>query len=449
MSVSDADQTKSLWSLVLCVGWLLSACQPSSAQLEQEGPSRPTHEQMLEATHAGHQTPAGVRQECLGRLVWDLGAQPMEWGVMAPGAWSGDKFRFSEHVHGGQDYVGAANISLVVSQPAKWVDIERMQRSANARKGIAIGTYEDRIEVKKGIIADFEEFIADPSKAPPRDDVSRYPSLIEEHKKEIRDAQASIAGIKQDWHPIDLGLPQSLGYAAGPTLHAFLLRDGRAYNFMSVGGEGEAPFDERKKAFLDMLQRFKVRKLYEIPKERGLCIPYGFIPDDGTGHFRMEVSMRYKDRPGVIYTIGTAVVGERGIEQGESPMLQATARSAASLLAGGLTEGREVKSIGPRPVQIGALPAYQGGFSLNVAEPGQPPVFNYSVYTGYAGWDHSHVLPAITVNLRSFTKEQDPSIKENPPPIEESMQRLEALLKGMRLRPTDKPMPELVAAPLP
>ena len=447
MKGSDADQTKSLWLLVLCVGWLLSACQPSSAQLDQEGPSRPTREQLLEATRAGHQTPAGGRQECLGRLVWDLGAQPMEWGVMAPGAWSGDKFRFSEHVHGGQDYVGAANITMVVSQPAAWEDIERMQRSANARKGIAINTYEDRIRVGMRRVAHLEAILRDPRLNTNGDELDGYPAAIAELHQRNRDDKASINRIKQDWHPIDLGLPQSLGYAAGPTLHAFLLRDGRAYNFMSVGGEGEAPFDKRKKAFLDMLQRFKVRKLYEIPKERGLCIPYGFIPDDGTGHFRMEVSMRYQDRPGVIYTIGTAVVGERGIEQGESPMLQATARSAASLLAGGLTEGREVKSIGPRPVQIGALPAYQGGFSLNVAEPGQPPVFNYSVYTGYAGWDHSRVLPAITVNLRSFTKEQDPSIKENPPPIEESMQRLDALLKGMRLRPTDQPMPELAQSP--
>lgn len=368
---------------------------------------------------------------------------------MAPGAWSGDKFRFSEHVHGGQDYVGAANITMVVSQPAKWENIESMQESADARKGIAINTYEDRIRVGMRRVARLEAILRDPKLNTSGDELDGYPAAIAELHQRNRDDKASINRIKRDWHPIDLGLPQSLGYAAGPTLHAFLLRDGRAYNFMSVGGEGEAPFDERKKAFLDMLQRFKVRKLYEIPKERGLCIPYGFIPDDGTVHFRMEVSMRYKDRPGVIYTIGTAVVGERGIEQGESPMQQATARSAASLLAGGLTEGREVKSIGPRPVQIGALPAYQGGFSLNVAEPGQPPVFNYSVYTGYAGWDHSRVLPAITVNLRSFTKEQDPSIKENPPPIEESMQRLEALLKGMRLRPTDKPMPELVAAPLP
>src|SRR5690606_19369707 len=116
----------SWWMLVCGVGWLLSACQPSGAQLSEDGPSRPTREQLLEATHVGHQTPTGVRQECLGRLVWDLSAHPMEWGVMAPGAWSGDKFRFSEHVHGGQDYVGAANISMVVSQPAKWSDIERM-----------------------------------------------------------------------------------------------------------------------------------------------------------------------------------------------------------------------------------------------------------------------------------------------------------------------------------
>lgn len=45
----------------------------------------------------------------------------------------------------------------------------------------------------------------------------------------------------------------------------------------------------------------------------------------------------------------------------------------------------------------------------------------YSVYTGYSGWMHSRVLPAITVNLRSFTKEQEPSLKADPPSFEEGL----------------------------
>lgn len=265
-------------------------------------------------------------------------------------------------------------------------------------------------------------------------------------KKEISDDQTSIERIEADWQSLDLGLPDSLGYAAGPTLYAFLLRDGRAYRFMSTGGAHEAPFAERKMAFMDMLQRFRVRQLYEIPTELGLCIPYGFIPDDGRGHFRMEVSWRYTDRPGVLYTIGTAVVGERGLPHGESPVLQATARAGASVLSGGLMAGRQVRSVGPRPVKMGALTAYQGGFSVNVADEGQRPVFSYNVYTGYGGWMHSRVLPAITVNLRSFTPEQDRSLKVNPPPFDESLQRLDAVLQSIRLRPTDQPMPEMLEA---
>lgn len=437
------------WCWAALAAGLLTACQPSSAQrddLEAELPPRPTSAHKAEALHAGHRPAPGSRQECLGRLVWDVAAPGMEWGVMAPGARSGDRFRFTEHLHGGQDLVTAANIQMVVLQPATQKDIERMLRSVDAQKYIAIDTYQERNEIAKRRIAGLEEVLQDPSLNTSNDDLSRYPTSIAELRQRIQDDQTNIERIEADWQPLDLGLPDSLGYAAGPTLYAFLLRDGRAYRFMSTGGAHEAPFAERKKAFMDMLQRFRVRQLYEIPTELGLCIPYGFIPDDGRGHFRMEVSWRYTDRPGVLYTIGTAVVGERGLPHGESPVLQATARAGASVLSGGLMAGRQVRSVGPRPVKMGALTAYQGGFSVNVADEGQRPVFSYNVYTGYGGWMHSRVLPAITVNLRSFTPEQDRSLKVNPPPFDESLQRLDAVLQSIRLRPTDQPMPEMLEA---
>lgn len=427
---------------------LLMGCNPSSAQNGEPAAKpepKPSAEQLRLATHPGYVTPAGSKQECLGRLVFDA-PREMQWGINAPGSWSGDRFRFTEDMHGGQDYVGVGNVKVVVSAPAKRAHIESMAESADARKDIAIRQYETSIESNKRGIEDISAILKDPSKNVNNEDMSGSEQAIAEIKKQIADAQTSIANLQKDWHPMDLGLPDSLGYAAGPTLYAFLLRDGRAYQFMSTGGQGEPRFEERERAFLTMIKRFEVRKLHDIPKAPGICIPYGFIPDDGRGHFRTEVSMRYTDRPGVIYTIGTAVVGERGIDGPDSTLLQATARAAAGTLSGALSTGHDTKNIGPRVVTIGALPAHQGGISMNVAEPGKPPVRSYSVYTGYSGWMHSRVLPAITVNLRSFTKEQEPTLKADPPPFDESLARLDVLLKSIRLRPTEPVLPELVEA---
>jgi hypothetical protein len=421
---------------------LLFGCGPSDAAREAGAAekSAPSSEELRRATHPDYVATPDARQECLGRLVFDV-RKELEWGLSRPGRWSGDRFRFTENMHGPQDYVLLGNVEIVVLAPAKWADIERMLRGEAAEKSIAIDAYREKIETLNGLIADFKAVLQNPALNINNEDLSGFPASIERFKQRITDAEASIAGLNRDWQPLDLGLPQSLGYAAGPTLYAFLLRDGRAFRFMATGGEGEPPFEERKAAFLDLLKRFQTRALYQIPRERGICIPYGFIPDDGAGHFRTEVSFRYKDRPGVIYSLGTAVVGERDY-LGETAMLTATARSASSL-GSGLVGGREAKVIAPRPVKIGALEGWQGGVSLNVADRDKPAVRSYSVYAGYDGRAHSRVLPGIRVNMRSFTQEQEDSLKTDPPPLEESQQRFETVLKSIRLRPTVPAMPEL------
>lgn len=52
-------------------------------------------------------------------------------------------------------------------------------------------------------------------------------------------------------------------------------------------------------------------------------------------------------------------------------------------------------------------------------------------------------MSAIRLNLRSFTREQELSLKSYPPPFEESLERLDAVLKSIGLRPTNPVMPEL------
>lgn len=426
---------------------LLMGCGPSSAQNKemQRPPQRPTAAQLREAPHSGYTTPAGTRQECLGRLVFDA-PRDMQWGLNAPGLHSGDRYRFTENMHGGHDDLWVGNVQVLVMAPAKRVHIENMRDEVQADKNIGIRQYQTSIETDKRLVAEDLRRLNESNSPLTADDRLALEQDLAHWKAEITDIETRIANIKKDWHPLDLGMPDTLGYAGGPNLYAFVLRDGRAYKFISASGAGEPPFEERQRAFLDMLKRFKFRKMYEVPKERGICVPYGFIPDDGGLGFRIEVSLRYADRPGVIYTVGTGVVGERGIDDSEPSGLKAIARAGGAGLSGALTGGRDVKRIGPRGARIGALPAEQGGISMNVADAGKPPVNGYSVYTGYGGWGHSRVLPYITVDMRSFTKEQEPTLTANPPPVEESLARLDELLKSIRLRPTEPAMPELVEA---
>jgi hypothetical protein len=49
--------------------------------------------------------------------------------------------------------------------------------------------------------------------------------------------------------------------------------------------------------------------------------------------------------------------------------------------------------------------------------------------------------------MHTYTKEQAPELKQNPPPFQHSMDRLDLMLKSMRLRPTNPPMPDFANPP--
>lgn len=424
---------------------ILLGCGPAEAErdVQQAVPAKPSAEKLRLATHPGYTTPSGVRQECLGRLVFDA-PRDLEWGLSRPGMWSGDRFRFTEDMHGDDEYVAIGGIKVVVLAPAKWDNIERMRNSTDADLDNGIREYQRMIESDTRTTQRLLAMLKDPSLNVNNEDLSGVPADIVKIKQEIDENQARIERMKKSWHPIDLGLPQSLGYQAGSALYAFVLRDGRAYQFASTYADGDPPLETRMTAFLDFIKRFRPRALYEIPTEPGVCFPFGFVADDGTVHSRTEVSFRFKDRPAVLYTLGALVSGEHGFE-GEAAFLKATARAAG----GGAGIGRDPQTVGPRQTKIGALPAWQGGLSLNVADSGKPALRSYSVYTATDGHPHSSALPAIRLNLRSFTRAQEQSLKSDPPPFEESLERLDAVLKSIRLRPTNPVMPELkdVSAP--
>jgi len=223
-----------------------------------------------------------------------------------------------------------------------------------------------------------------------------------------------------------------------------LKRGSKLYAFESTELlEKNTSKETHRQNFKEFLANFKVRNKNDIPREVGICIPFGFIPDDGKTRLDIKQSLRWNDAPGVLYSIHT---GDAQPGRLKLPAVEAAASAAVGTL--GSAEEQRVKPfvtqrIGPRASKIGGLTAQQGGVALTVTGKDKKPYEAYSVFTGYSGWLGSAVLPYILIEMSTRSMEQAPELKQNPPAFKQSMDRLETLLKSTRLRPTTPAMPEL------
>lgn len=92
------------------------------------------------------------------------------------------------------------------------------------------------------------------------------------------------------------------------TYSIFINKDNRLYHFWKKNAKDtgdksqtvEKQLRESEPEMLSLLNRFRSRKLYEVPAEQGFCLPYGFIAGD-SGHEprNMGVTYRLKDHPDV------------------------------------------------------------------------------------------------------------------------------------------------------
>lgn len=406
--------------------------------------SRADASDLRDAIHPDYKTPAGTRQECIGRLIFDVPLS-FEWGITKPNYNSSRHgFGFDGKVYAGNESVNVGDVEVMVLGPVPKTEIQRMLEHHDAVKGNAIRNMQDELKVDRRVVGNLRAIQKQPDH-PENKDPSGLQAAIERHETNIRDLEQRIQAYGNGSHPFDLGLPDSAGYKNGSSLYAYIWRHQRLYILSEHPYTEDTRTREQRRAIFDRaVKNFRPRKPYEIPKERGLCFAYGFIADDGTEPFRVKNSIRFTDTRGVIYSIGTETVGKLG---SEATLINAIGRAAAVLPDGatGAEAAEKIsRRIGPRQVKIGALTAEQGGVALTLKSPKQPPLETYSVYTGFGGYGGSQVLPIITVEMRSFTREQEPTLKRNPPPLDASMTRLDALLKSIRLRPTEPPMSELV-----
>ena len=248
---------------------------------------------------------------------------------------------------------------------------------------------------------------------------------IQKWQEDIKENEQTIAEFGEH----KLNLPDSYAYKRSDSLVAYLWRDKRVYRFATRKSEGES-FEAMAAKFSETLARFRTRALYEIPAEPGVCIPYGFFADNGSIWYQLTNSLRLKDAPNVMYTVG---IGKNG----DNPKATGLNVWAASIMqgAGSYVERQITQRIKPREIKIGAMQGIMGGFTIKPDRTkGNDQEQSYHLQAGYDGEPNSDLFPFVAFQMRSYTKGADPSLTRIAPPLAPSQARLIGLMKSVRLR---------------
>lgn len=409
---------------------------------------KPSMSDMLKITAPDYKKSIGGMQDCFGRLIFEVTA-PVEWPTFFKGDSEFIFYRsFSGKVADRGDEMVFGSTKIAVIGPAT-PDLLRSVKDHSPMGMIKF--LEGRINDKLAYIKTLKsEKMNSEREADVRRDV----------QEQIEGLEKTIEEKRLAFESFDPGLPDSFGYWKSSyeandesnrysVLRAYLVRSDNIYVFESQEKlDKPSDKDAHKKRLISLLHKFRVRKPNEVPTELGVCIPHGFIEDDGTTLSEFKQSLRWPDAPGVVYTLETGNVHPRRMKS--TAIIAATKASIGKPGSGG--EENEVKDfvtkrIGPRSYKIGGLTGEQGGVVLTVKRPGKEKYEAYSLFTGYSGWLGTAVLPYITVDMHTYTKEQAPELKQNPPPFQQSMDRLDLMLKSIRLRPTNPPMPDFTYLP--
>ena len=412
----------------------------------------PSREDRLEATAPGYVAPPDGRSECLGRLMFDVPRSlNFEWAIASTSSKQGTYEQlyqsFDNGTGGGRAEIETPDLRTVFAVYGPVTPALR-EEFLNDRKRMNEATLHGRLEALKLQKEDEDLY-------------KRRPELLGPNTKENmaenrRQIEQDIADLKADRYQkaIDLGRPDSAAFRSDNHKSASTYMRGAivlgkhliAFESMLRGLQNnedptEAKWAVAENALRKLIGQLQARDLYEIPNERGFCLPYAFLRDDGTYGNEISSSFRLTDSLAVLYKLNfSAVPAGKG---SATTLINATGRSMAGLI-GASPEGMKVtQRLGPRPVKIGALTSEQGGVVVEAQRPGKPPREGYHAYAGNAGWSGSQILPTIEVVMQSASREAYPKLNADAPPYAESRPRFDALLKSIRLRPTTPPMPEL------
>lgn len=425
--------------------FLLAACGETSSADPAPIPPDPKL-----AQNASYVTPAKYKTECFGRHLIDVPSE-MEWAMASSKRPYYASASFTDKVFSGEDvqFYGRVEVSATATTEPATYELAKSETKADGNvyvHGLKTGieTNKRRIEESKSALLDEAEIqrarrdgLFDKRHPMPGASESEIAEAVKnEIKQSIKDIEADIKENEQtiaEFGEHKLNLPDSYAYKRSDSLVAYLWRDKRVYRFATRKSEGES-FEAMAAKFSETLQRFRTRTLYEIPAEPGVCIPYGFFADNGSVWYQLTNSLRLKDAPNVMYTVG---IGKNG----GSPKATGLNVWAASIMqgAGSYVERQITQRIKPREIKIGAMHGIMGGFTIKPdAEKGNDQEQSYHLQAGYDGEANSDFFPFVTFQMRSFTKNADPSLSRVAPPLKQSEIRLLGIMKSLRLNMQQK-----------
>ncbi|MBB5020675.1 hypothetical protein HNQ59_004000, partial [Chitinivorax tropicus] len=267
---------------LLMMGALLAGCTDASEPTTDEAREREQLEKQLKAIPGAEKRQVlmpdfmpmmGQLQECQGRAVFSVQGG-LQWG----GYWEGGyKEGFGEKLYmesGTGIDIDNMSIRLVANVP-KGILTEILEDERSSLKALIRDTKQE-IQKLHGFIELLQEDMArDPDKAEGISSaIADYKADISEKEKKL--AKQLAAKPEKDW-----GIPDSLVWN---DVRFYLWREGVLFIVEQSfsNSENEPGFSISNPYFQQLAKRLRYRKPNEIPKEIGLCIPYGFIEDDGT-----------------------------------------------------------------------------------------------------------------------------------------------------------------------
>ncbi|MBB5020594.1 hypothetical protein HNQ59_003919, partial [Chitinivorax tropicus] len=266
---------------LLMMGALLAGCTDASEPTTDEAREREQLEKQLKAIPVAEKRQVlmpdfmpmmGQLQECQGRAVFSVQGG-LQWG----GYWEGGyKEGFGEKLY---------------MESGTGIDIDNMSIRvvANVPKGILTEILEDERSSLKALIRDTQYEITSVKESIERyerlakeePDNPDFPEVTAKFKTELVEKERKLvkqlaAKPEKDW-----GIPDSLVWN---DVRFYLWREGVLFIVEQSfsNSENEPGFSVSNPYFQQLAKRLRYRKPNEIPKEIGLCIPYGFIEDDGT-----------------------------------------------------------------------------------------------------------------------------------------------------------------------
>ncbi len=163
----------------------------------------------------------------------------------------------------------------------------------------------------------------------------------------IEDAKFPTDELFEQEYFVELNRPNALAISGPFDFSAKLWENGRIYTFQ-FGMQHNKPRSEQaslEPAALDFLARFRARAEHEIPTEPGVCIPFGFIADNGNEPFDFGYRWHPRSTPALLYRIDQPASSEL--------MTHALMRFVPNPYPSRV----RIDSFGPRDVAFG----YQGG----------------------------------------------------------------------------------------